>query len=251
MNRMLEELSMNAWPALRTDHYDGWVLRYANQYTKRANSIYPLYKGELPYEEKVAYCEAYYNQHQMPTTFKMNDEEALHGLDIYLEDNGYHVLDPTDMMVLDLDRIELDLSFEYRVSDGYSDEAARELATSIGAEGDEEHAQLVRATMSTMMAHISPISFYVFVELDDEIIGTGNGVVEQGYVGVFNIVVREAYRHKGYGTQILKALLKEGINRGAKKSYLQVVCKNEVALKLYESMGYEKAYRYWYRRKNT
>jgi len=248
MNRKFEELSMNAWPSLRSDHYDGWVLRYANQYTKRANSVYPLYKGYLSYEEKVAYCEAYYNKHQMPTTFKIHDDEGLHGLDIYLEDQGYHVVDPTDLMVLDLEKSDFEPSFNYRVSEGYSDEAANELARTIGAQGQEERAVLVRKTMATMMAHISQDSFYVYIEVDGDVIGTGNGVVEQDYVGIFNIVVREAYRGQGYGKKLMLALLKEGKIRGAKKSYLQVICKNEIAMKLYESMGYKQSYRYWYRR---
>lgn len=250
MNRMMEELSMNAWPALRTDHYDGWVLRYANNYTKRANSIYPLYEGHLLYEEKIAYCEAYYKQHQMPTTFKLHDDESLHALDIYLEDHGYHVVDPTDMMVLDLENYVDEVSFEYRVSEGYGDEAARELASTLGVVSDSERDQLVRTTMSTMMAHISPECFYLFIEEDGEVIATGNGVVEQAYVGVFNIGVKEAYRGRGYGKKIMQAIIKEGLIRGANKSYLQVICKNEVALDLYASMGYKKVYRYWYRRKN-
>ena len=35
----LEELAMNAWPAIQTYLYDGWIVRFANGYTKRANSV--------------------------------------------------------------------------------------------------------------------------------------------------------------------------------------------------------------------
>ena len=35
----LEELSINAWAPLKSMNYDGWVIRMANGYTKRANSI--------------------------------------------------------------------------------------------------------------------------------------------------------------------------------------------------------------------
>ena len=42
MIRTLEELSMNALPALQTMLYGGWVLRFANGYTRRANSINPI-----------------------------------------------------------------------------------------------------------------------------------------------------------------------------------------------------------------
>lgn len=32
---MFEELSFNSHPALQTQFYDGWVLRFANGYTKQ------------------------------------------------------------------------------------------------------------------------------------------------------------------------------------------------------------------------
>ena len=41
--RYLEELSLNALPSLENIFLDGWVVRFANGYTKRANSVNPLY----------------------------------------------------------------------------------------------------------------------------------------------------------------------------------------------------------------
>lgn len=40
---ILEELSMNALPALQTILYDGWVIRFADGYSNRANSVNPIY----------------------------------------------------------------------------------------------------------------------------------------------------------------------------------------------------------------
>lgn len=64
---LYEELSMNAHPALRTQLYDGWVLRFSNGYTNRANSVSPIYTSHLPYEEKVVVCESMYAKQSLPT----------------------------------------------------------------------------------------------------------------------------------------------------------------------------------------
>ncbi len=53
MIRTIEELSINALPALQTMLVDGWVLRFANGYTKRANSIHPLYASTGDAREKI------------------------------------------------------------------------------------------------------------------------------------------------------------------------------------------------------
>lgn len=42
-NKLIEELSLNHWQPLSTLLYDGWVLRFANGYIKRANSINPIH----------------------------------------------------------------------------------------------------------------------------------------------------------------------------------------------------------------
>jgi hypothetical protein len=48
MARILEELSLGAWPARSAVFHDGWVLRFADGYTRRANSVNLIARGELP-----------------------------------------------------------------------------------------------------------------------------------------------------------------------------------------------------------
>ncbi|WMM30943.1 GNAT family N-acetyltransferase, cg3035/Rv0428c family, partial [Shouchella clausii] len=58
--RKIEALSMNAQPALKTVQKGGWILRFANGYTKRANSINPLYPSCEELDRKIEACEQMY-----------------------------------------------------------------------------------------------------------------------------------------------------------------------------------------------
>ena len=39
-SRFIEELTLNAWPPLQTQLYDGWLLGFSGGYTRRANSVW-------------------------------------------------------------------------------------------------------------------------------------------------------------------------------------------------------------------
>ena len=99
--RLYEELSFNSHPSLQTQYYDGWILRFANGYTNRANSVNMIYPSTINLQTKIAVCEERYFSKGMPCVFKVTDgsEEALDSL---LEDRGYQVVTPTSLMSMDL-----------------------------------------------------------------------------------------------------------------------------------------------------
>ena len=80
-----------------------------------------------------------------------------------------------------------------------------------------------------------------------EMIGTGLGILDRDYVGLYAIHVADKYRGSHIGRSICLSLLKAATRQGASSAYLQVVQGNIPAKNLYRSLGFEDFYTYWFR----
>ena len=89
----------------------------------------------------------------------------------------------------------------------------------------------------------------VYKKENNKFIGCGYGVIEKGYIGLFDIIVKNEFRGNGYGTKIVQTILSKANEQGIEKAYLSVVDNNVVAKKLYKKLGFNEIYKYWYRRK--
>ena len=67
----VEETCLNAWPALRQVLLDGWVLRFSEGLTRRANSAKPLRCSRETGDGLIAACEALYQRRGLPTIFRL------------------------------------------------------------------------------------------------------------------------------------------------------------------------------------
>ena len=61
----IELMMMRSWPALEEKTYDGWIMRFSEGYTKRANSINPMYESYFDLEEKYEYCRKLYEEKKL------------------------------------------------------------------------------------------------------------------------------------------------------------------------------------------
>jgi hypothetical protein len=100
--RLLEELTLNAWPPLETLLFDGWVLSFSDGYTRRANSIHPLYPARLPLSAKIETCEAIYAARSQQAVFKLTSSEDDAQLDRALADLAYQLAATTSVQTAPL-----------------------------------------------------------------------------------------------------------------------------------------------------
>ena len=73
------------------------------------------------------------------------------------------------------------------------------------------------------------------------------GVVEDNKIGIYDIRVESSFRQNGIGARICRAIMEEGKKEGAQKAFLHVSATNRPAVRLYQGLGFEEAYTYWYR----
>lgn len=241
MIHTIEELSLNAWPALQTMLYEGWVMRFSRGYTRRANSIVPLYASEKDAAEKIRACEQAYRAQGLPVIFKLTAESCPPGLDALLAERGYQPDAYTSVQLLDLSQ------------NGLAVEAGVALAPSPTEAWDAAYARMNalspdrQATHRQLLDAILPAKCFASLSQDGQVVACGLAVAQAGLVGLFDIMVDTACRRQGHGERLVRSLLAWGRQQGAHTSYLQVMVNNAPALRLYAKLGYREIYQYWYR----
>ena len=238
--RRIEEAGLNSWPALQQNFFDGWIVRFSEGYTKRANSVTPLYPSQLSAQEKIAYCERLYAERQLPTIFRLPSfSTESQQLDQMLAERGYRYLDRTFVWSTQLS------------SDGAANNLALhtlslETWLPIYLQWSERYIELQHLHRELLERIPSP-HIYAALYQHGTPVACGLGVLEHEALGIFDIVTDPGQRRQGYGKQLVRGMLAWGREQGARYAYLQVVSTNLAAQQMYAKLGFQEAYQYWYR----
>ena len=242
--RRVEEASLNAWPALHQVMLDGWVLRFTRGFTKRANSVTPLYPAAQPPAEKIRYCENLYAREGLRTTFRMTTVSKENGLDDLLAARGYECVEPTRVLYRSL------CTGEFGFARAFTVVPLGSFLTSYAAlQPPDMDPRAKRSALDLHRAVLGGIrGETVFGSLVEEgkTVACGMAVVEREVVGLFDIVVDPQCRRRGYGRALVESLLGRAFELGAQTAYLQVLETNAAARSLYAKLGFEPLYEYQY-----
>lgn len=240
----LERLTMNALPAKEVLHIDDWYLRYTAGFTKRANSIYPLKQSDKSLEELIQLCEMWYETHKFPTVFKMTEASEPSELDSFLQQNNYAILDETSVLVLPYNNYDTEEDIDVKVvyTNHFDDLWFKHVCAFNQVE--KRYIQVFKQLLLRIKARVC---YAIVVDEDETILSCGLGVLEEGYFGLYDIVTNVKYRNQGVGRKLVHGLLQWGKDKGAHTAYLQVIKENAPARHLYDKIGFQEAYTYWYR----
>jgi hypothetical protein len=236
----IEEASMNAWPALQAHLYDGWVLRFADGYTRRANSVNPIYGSTIDIEEKISYCHKLFRYKGLNLVFKMTRDVYPADLDQILMDYQYSRKADSFVYMIDLSVVKIG---ETPVTHDSIDLEDRWLNAFVRLNDVVKH----KPTLQSMLNNLVQPRCFTHIEDKGRIVACGLAVLEQDMVWLFDITVNEDFRKQGFGNQVTHSLLRWARSMKAQRAYLQVMQENEPALHLYRKLGFKEEYKYWYR----
>ncbi len=242
--RRIEEISLNSWPTLQQILYDGWILRFSKGYTKRANSVTPLYDGRLNIKEKIRYCEETYGKMGLSTIFRVIPITCPDDLDKQLQKRGYRSVYPTDVQYLDLETYSPKCSDNHGILIENQDNwiSFYQKLSDLPSAENMVHSELIGTIPSKKCL--------MLLQESNEFVSCGLGVIEGDYLGLFDFLTANKHRNRGFGKKIVSAMLNWGKQHGAKHSYLQLVSDNAPARSLYTKFGFKNIYEYWYRVRN-
>jgi ribosomal protein S18 acetylase RimI-like enzyme len=239
----IEQIASRAWPAKHTAQYGGWLLRFTEGITRRANSVLPVGKPEAGnLGVAVEYARNFYKQHKLPLRFQMTAASQPAELDAFLETARLIIDMRVKVLTAPLSRIFLEepevgiVVFGSPWKDWFS--AYKEAA------GLNKKALTVR---QGIIDRINTEKACAAAIVDDQVAGIGLAVLDGEWLGLFSLATKEKYRRRRVASSITQSLVSWGMIRGANWGYLQVEEENTPAQKLYYGLGFEDAYSYWYR----
>ena len=249
LSRRVEEASLNAWPAMHQMLVDGWLLRFAKGFTKRANSVVPLYppagSSLAEIAEKVKFCENLYARERLRTIFRLTsigtNQRSHQSLDEYLEARGYEHRDPTLVMTAPLIEREASIGMRLLSLGEWLDVYGRLSGL------PEKNRPKTRALHGAILRGMPQPCAYAVIGDPANPLACGLGVLEQELLGLFDVVTSKTARRRGHGRALVTGLLAWGWQQGASQAYLQMTKDNHPARALYDSLGFDELYGYWYR----
>lgn len=238
----LETAAFAAWPALETQNTGPWHLRFADGYTKRANSANLLKPAEQLSPDMLRKIEAAYRERRLPPIFRLASFAASSAIDNTLADHGYRLNDVTQVQTLPLTGERFAANHELSITMLPIEQwftAFQHISGKIGA-AQSTHLRILQAIQEKC-------AFAVLHNKHDEAVCCGLVVVSGPYCGLFDIATAAHARQQGLATRLCADLLHWGKQQGATTAYLQVTAHNLAAINVYERLGFRRAYQYWYR----
>lgn len=228
----LETRLVRALPVVESTTIDGWHVPFGRGQVGRMNSVTTFATTPWDLFETVETVERRYRARRRPPMFRLTALDA--ELDDLLFARGYER--SGDVLVM-TGPASGDPDPEVTMTSAVTPSWLADLRRMMGST-EERIAELGESLSGLPLRHGA-------FRIRDR--GVGLAVVDDGWLGVFDVAVDESSRRSGLARRLCSAMLGWGAEHGAGDAYLQVLEGNVAAVALYGSLGFTESYRYWYR----
>jgi N-acetylglutamate synthase len=249
----LDLICARAWPPVEMIETGGWKLRFSEGVTQRANSVLacpPAHAGGVPsdLDERVAAVEDAYAERGLPARFQITPSAWPAGLGDTLRRRGYIEADRTLIMTLDLaaaPRMSEPTGGKVLIAPAEPSSEWIETWWSVDGRGRDRELGVARR----ILENIEPARHFIEMQVGDATASVGLAVIDSGWVGVYCMATRPAFRRRGFASLVLAHALALGARHTASHAYLAVSEANKSALWLYAKAGFKarQAYSYFTR----
>ena len=251
--KRLQETLMNLWPAKHYYFLNGWILRFTDGITSRANSVFPLnYDGDFSTVDKdIEFVEKAYSAYKLQPIFTIPDFYEPNNLVIKLLEHEYQQLGCitntliTSIQELRNETINEEFTFVFK------SERVPEFSDFLATYSQRDHnAQRLLEELAKRI--IIPQKRFILAKYRKEIIGTLMGILDlNGFLYIVDVFVHPDFRRQKIATSMFFKIINEwGIPNEVNMIWLQVETENKEAMKLYTALGLKKVYSYYYLHKS-
>lgn len=237
-----EHACLNAWPALSHVLHDGWLLRFADGLTRRANSANPLHAGARMDGATIQFFENLFRVQDLPLIVRVPSMLDA-SVDRHLAELGYIAEGESRTIHGDMSAMVVQ-----------DDPAAEILSAPDDDWLDHIHALQGRTPAQSEIyediidAIALPSAFATLYD-DGAVVAMAYGAIDGDMLCCESVVTAAGHRGKGYGRRMMSALLHWAASQGADSACLQVEAGNTAGAALYRSLGmHTELHRYHYRR---
>lgn len=239
-----ERAGLRAWPGLETAYDGGWVLRAANGYTKRANSVQSLDPDDdRDAEPRILAAAAWFRARGLMPVFRVTPL-AGPGILSALDDLRWGKTDDSHFFAMELGPQEAHSRASILPID---DPLFLAVQQKIGRSDDGTMAKL-RAVIGALTV---PCCGIVQRNAQGDPVSSALMAIADGIVVTGNVKTEPSERRKGHAAAMLRSGLAWAHGKGATVAALNVQADNRPAIALYRSLGYGYQYDYSYRLPGT
>jgi GNAT superfamily N-acetyltransferase len=237
----VEAACLDAWPCAWETVLDGWLVRFSGGPTRRTNSINPLPGQRAEVAAILDRARSLYATLGQPVLFRVPDIAPR--LDATLDTLGFDAGEAGTV------------TLHATLRDCPTGVAGEAQVGPLDEEWLEARARLIGWDAAAMQVYTAMLqliagpSAFASVRSGGQIVAVAYGAISHGLLVIESVVTDAGERRRGFGRQVVAALLDWARGEGGDEACLQVLADNDPARALYHGLGFtNELYRYHYRR---